>query len=72
MIVTDVRHKLLIFTQETGISKQEISKELGYHYNHFSAIMSGKYGLSDRFYGEVEKLFRRTGYIKALDNKGRL
>jgi hypothetical protein len=61
MIVTDVRHKLLIFTQETGISKQEISKELGYHY-----------GLSDRFYGEVEKLFRRTGYIKALDNKGRL
>ncbi|WP_338433203.1 hypothetical protein [Clostridium tyrobutyricum] len=72
MIVTDVRQKLLIFAQETGMSKREIAEELGYNYNHFSAIMSGKYIISDRFYVEVEKLFQRTGYIKALDDKGRL
>lgn len=72
MIVTDVRQKLLIFTDDVGISQKTLAKELNYNYQHFIAVMKGRYDISDRFYKQVENLFRRYGYDKGLDYKGEL
>ncbi|WP_063554324.1 transcriptional regulator [Clostridium ljungdahlii] len=72
MMVTDVRQKLMLFMRENNITQKELAKELNYNYEHFNAVMAGKYTVSNRLYQEIENLFRRYGYDKGLDDRGRL
>lgn len=72
MIVTDVRQKLLIFSDDLGISQKKLAKELDFNYQHLNAVMKGKYSVSNRLYKQVENLFKRYGYEKGLDYEGEL
>lgn len=72
MIVTDVRQKLLIFTNDVGISQKKLAQELDFNYQHLNAVINGRYAVSDRLYKEIENLFKRYGYDKGLDYEGEL
>lgn len=72
MIITDTRHKLLIFMQEHNLTQREVAVELDYNYEHLNAVLAGRYTISQRLHIAIENLFKRFNYDKALDDKKRL
>lgn len=72
MIITETRHKLLIFMLEHAMNQKELALELDYNYEHLNAVLAGKYVISARLHSAVEHLFRRYNYTKGLDDKWKL
>lgn len=72
MIVSDIRQKLLIFLNDVGMSQRTLADELDFNYEHLNAVMNGKYDVSNRFYKQVESLFKRYGYSKGLNENQEL
>lgn len=72
MIITETRHKLLIFMVEKGMTQKELAHQLDYNYEHLNAVLAGRYAISQRLHTAIENLFKRFNYDKALDDKKRL
>jgi transcriptional regulator with XRE-family HTH domain len=68
-MILSPKEKLLLFSHRRRKTMKQIAQELSVSPEYLSAVINGKYQLSDRLTNEIELLFRREGFTVALDDE---